>query len=166
MTSHLLYNEASESELVVVGNYRNSNRVVQLRKDAAAALLNLTTEARAAGVAIISISGFRTVAYQESLFRKAVAKYGSEDAAVRWVGRPGHSEHHTGLVVDLGEEESPACDVEPPFEKTRAFRWLQKNAMRFGFELSYPFDNPQGAHYEPWHWRFVGTPEAKQILRR
>jgi D-alanyl-D-alanine carboxypeptidase len=82
------------------------------------------------------------------------------------VGRPGHSEHHTGLAVDLGEEESPDCDVEPPFEKTRAFHWLQRNAMRFGFEMSYPFDNPQGAHYEPWHWRFIGTPQAKQIFKK
>ena len=160
------YYEPVETKLVVVGRYRQTGREVKLRADAATALLDLMTQARAAGVAIIPISGFRTIAYQELLFSKAVAKYGSEDAAVRWVGRPGHSEHHTGLVVDLGEEESPACDVEPPFEKTRAFRWLQKNAMRFGFELSYPRENPRGVHYEPWHWRFIGTPEAKQIFQR
>ena len=166
MTSPLLYNEASESELVTVGNYRKSNRVVQLRKDAAAAFLNLTTQARAAGVAIIPISGFRKIDYQASLFRKAVAKYGSEDVAVRWVARPGHSEHHTGLVVDLGDEGDPTCDVEPPFEETQAFHWLQGNAVRFGFELSFPRNNSRGVNYEPWHWRFVGTPEAKQIFQK
>jgi LAS superfamily LD-carboxypeptidase LdcB len=164
--SHPLYKEPAETELVVVGKYRQTDREVKLRADAAGALLSLMTQARAAGVAIIPISGFRTIAYQESLFQRAVVKYGSEDAAVRWVGRPGHSEHHTGLVVDLGEEESPACDVEPPFEKTRAFGWLQANAVYFGFELSYPRDNPRGVHYEPWHWRFIGTPEAKQIFQR
>jgi len=161
-----LYTEPVETELVVVGRYRQTGREVKLRADAAAALLDLMAQARAAGVAIIPISGFRTIDYQAALFQKAVAKYGSEAAAVRWVGRPGRSEHHTGLVADLGEEESPACDVEPPFEKTRAFHWLQKNATRFGFELSYPSGNPQGAHYEPWHWRFIGTPEAKQILQK
>ncbi len=160
------FSEPNESELVVVGRYRQTGREVKLRSDAARALLDLMAQARNEGVAIMPISGFRTIAYQEALFQKAVAKYGSEDAAVRWVGRPGHSEHHTGLVVDLGEEESPACDVEPPFEKTRAFRWLQKNAAQFGFELSYPRDNPRGVHYEPWHWRFIGTPEAKQIFSR
>ncbi len=164
--SHPLYKEPAETELVVVGMYRQTDREIKLRADAAGALLGLMTQARAVGVAIIPISGFRTVAYQESLFRKAVTKYGSEDAAVRWVGRPGHSEHHTGLVVDLGEEKSPACDVEPQFEKTHAFRWLQTNAAHFGFELSYPPDNPRGVHYEPWHWRFIGTPEAKQIFQR
>jgi len=157
-------NEPAETELVVVGKYRQTGREVRLHTDAATALSNLMARARVAGVAIIPISGFRTVAYQESLFSKAVAKYGSEEAAVRWVGRPGHSEHHTGLAVDLGEEDSPACDVEPPFEDTRVFRWLQTNAADFGFELSYPRNNPRGVHYEPWHWRFIGTPAAKQIF--
>jgi LAS superfamily LD-carboxypeptidase LdcB len=156
--------EAAENELVVVGRYRQTSREVRLRTEAAAALQDLMTQARADGVAIIPISGFRTVAYQESLFQKAVAKYGSEDAAVRWVARPGHSEHHTGLAVDLGDGNEPACDVEPPFEETRASRWLQANAARFGFELSYPRNNPRGVNYEPWHWRFVGTPEAKQVF--
>jgi D-alanyl-D-alanine carboxypeptidase len=153
--------EAAENELVVVGEYRQTGRKVKLRADAAAALTNLMTQARSSSVAIIPISGFRTIVYQESLFRKAVAKYGSEDAAVRWVARPGNSEHHSGLAIDLGDEENPACDVEPPFEETRAFYWLRQNAAQFGFELSFPRNNPRGVNYEPWHWRFIGTPEVK-----
>ena len=164
--SHPLYKEPAETELVVVGKYRQTDREVKLRAEAAEALLGLMTQARAAGVAIIPISGFRTIAYQESLFQRAVVKYGSEDAAVRWVGRAGHSEHHTGLVVDLGDEDDPTCDVEPPFEETPAFHWLQENAARFGFELSFPRNNPRGVNYEPWHWRFVGTPKAKQIFQK
>lgn len=160
------FTEATEEELVVVGEYRQSGRRVKMRADAAAALRYLRDQARASGVAIIPISGFRSIEYQESLFRRAVAKYGSEDAAVRWVARPGHSEHHTGLAIDLGDEGNPACDVEPPFEETRAAHWLQANAARFGFELSYPRNNPRGVNYEPWHWRFVGTPEAKQIFQK
>ncbi|MFZ0828899.1 MAG: M15 family metallopeptidase [Verrucomicrobiia bacterium] len=155
------FSEPKEDEMAIVGEYRQTGREVKLRAVAAAALLNLMAQARNDGVTIIPISGFRTLAYQEILFSKAVAKYGSEDAAVRWVGRPGHSEHHTGLAVDLGEEESPACDVEAPFEDTRAFRWLQTHAAQFGFELSYPRNNPRGVHYEPWHWRFVGSPAAR-----
>jgi LAS superfamily LD-carboxypeptidase LdcB len=157
--------EASENELVVVGEYRQSGRKVKMRADAAAALQNLMTQSCSAGVTIIPISGFRTIIYQEMLFKKAVAKYGSEDAAVRWVARPGNSEHHTGLAIDLGDEESPACDVETPFEKTKAFHWLKENAKQFGFELSFPCNNPRGVNYEPWHWRFIGTPEAKQVFQ-
>ena len=158
--------EAAENELVVVGEYRQTGRKVKLRADAAVALTNLMTQARTSNVTIIPISGFRTIEYQESLFRKAVAKYGSEDAAVRWVARPGNSEHHTGLAIDLGDEENPTCDVESPFEETRAFHWLQQNAAQFSFELSFPRNNPRGVNYEPWHWRFVGTPEAKQIFQK
>jgi zinc D-Ala-D-Ala carboxypeptidase len=158
--------EAGEAELVVVGEYRQSGRRVKMRADAAAAWRQLIDQAAAAGVGIIPISGFRSVEYQEMLFWKAVAKHGSEDAAVRWVARPGCSEHHTGLAIDLGDEAHPACDVEPPFEETPAFHWLEINAARFGFELSYPRDNPRGVHYEPWHWRFIGTPEAGQIFQK
>jgi D-alanyl-D-alanine carboxypeptidase len=158
--------EANENELVVVGEYRQSGRKVKMCADAAAALKNLFLQARADGVAIIPISGFRTVAYQKNLFQKAVAKYGSEEIAACWVARPGNSEHHTGLAIDLGDEENPACDVETPFEETRAFHWLQQNAAQFSFELSFPRDNPRGVNYEPWHWRFVGTPEAKQIFQK
>jgi D-alanyl-D-alanine carboxypeptidase len=158
--------EATEDELAGVGNYRQTGRAVRMRAAAAAAFLNLIKQARAGGVGIIPISGFRTIAYQESLFQRAVIKYGSEDAAVRWVARPGHSEHHTGLVIDLGDEGNPASDVEPLFEETPAFHWLEKNAARFGFELSYPRNNPRGVHYEPWHWRFIGTAEARQIFQK
>ncbi len=165
-TSRIPFVEAMEEELVVVGEYRQSGRKVKMRADAATAFLNLTKQARTDGVAIIPISGFRSREYQEMLFRKAVAKYGSEDAAVRWVARPGHSEHQTGLAIDLGDEGDPAGNVEPPFEATPAFHWLEKNAARFGFELSYPRNNSRGVHYEPWHWRFVGTPDAKQVFEK
>ena len=40
------------------------------------------------------------------------------------------------------------------------------NAAGFGFELSYPRNNLRGVHYEPWHWRFVGTPVAGQIFAK
>ena len=161
-----LFAEVSEGELTAVGNYRQTGRLVKMRADASAAFLSMTEQARADGVEIIPISGFRSSEYQETLFQRAVVKYGSEDAAVRWVARPGCSEHQTGLAIDLGDGANPACDVEPPFEETPAFHWLQKNASRFGFELSYPRNNPRGVHYEPWHWRFAGSPEAQQIFQK
>jgi D-alanyl-D-alanine carboxypeptidase len=98
------------------------------------------------------------------LFQKAVTKHGSEDAAARWVARPGFSEHHTGLALDIGDEEHPACDVELPFEETRAFKWLNENAGHLGFELSFPRGNSKGINYEPWHWRYAGSPEAKEVF--
>jgi D-alanyl-D-alanine carboxypeptidase len=69
---------------------------------------------------------------------------------------PGYSEHHTGYAVDIGDATTPALDLNPNFEKTAAFQWLQANATHFNFELSFPRNNLQGVNYEPWHWRFVG----------
>lgn len=156
--------EAIQSKLVDVGEYRESGRKVQMQKDAARALQNLIAQARRSGISIIPISGFRTLAYQASLFKKAVEKYGSEQAAARWVARPGFSEHHTGFAVDLGDEESPSCDTEPAFERTSAFKWLKAHAGRYEFELSFPAGGKDEINYEPWHWRFTGTDEAKKIF--
>ncbi len=125
----------------------------------------MMTEARRAGIGIIPISGFRSVKYQAKLFGSAVNKHGSAEAASRWVARPGESEHHTGLAVDLGDENDGLHDVEPGFESTKAFEWLVGNAARFGFEMSFPRDNSRGVNYEPWHWRFIGTVEAKQAFQ-
>jgi D-alanyl-D-alanine carboxypeptidase len=162
---HSSYSEALKATLIVVGKYRQTGREVQMRADAGKGLLSLMAQARVSGVGIIPISGFRTTGYQESLFQKAVAKYGSEDAACRWVARPGYSEHHTGLAIDLGDDANPDCDVESSFETTGAFHWLQQHAQQFGFELSFPRNNAWGINYEPWHWRFIGTPEAKFIFQ-
>src|ERR1700749_931647 len=108
MTSPTLYSEVAEDKLAVVGEYRQSGRIVKMHKDAAGALQYLMMEARTAGIAIVPISGFRTIAYQATLFQKAVMKHGSEAAAARWVARPGSSEHHTGLAIDVGDEQNPA----------------------------------------------------------
>ena len=161
---HSTFNEVLEAELAAVGRYRDTDRIVRMRADAATALIGLLAESRASGVPMTPISGFRSVEYQAGLFQKAIIKHGSEEAAGRWVARPGYSEHHTGLAVDLGAEQEPARDCETSFEETRAFAWLNQNAGRFGFELSYPRGNARGINYEPWHWRFVGTPAAKLIF--
>ena len=76
---------------------------------------------------------------------------------------PGYSEHSTGFALDLGDAETPQANLQEDFEATPAFYWLQSNAHRFHFQLSFPRGNRQGVSYEPWHWRFEGSAEA---LRR
>jgi len=63
---------------------------------------------------------------------------------------PGYSEHHSGYALDIGTPGEPPA--EESFESTAAFAWLGEHAGRFGFQLSYPRDNPHGIVYEPWHW--------------
>ncbi len=163
---HFAYAEVAAAELVAVGPYRQTTRVVQLRRDAAAALARLMTAATGAGLDLVPISGFRSVEYQAKLWSKAIEKRGSEGEAARWVAPPGYSEHHTGLAVDLGEGPEPESDVEPSFGQTASYRWLAEHAHRFGFEMSFPAQNPQGVGCEPWHWRFAGTEDTAAIFAR
>lgn len=80
------------------------------------------------------------------------------------VAPPGFSEHATGLVIDFGSRSIPRCNLEPCFADTRTGRWLADNAGRFGFEMSFPDGNSQGVVFEPWHFRFVGTPQARAVF--
>jgi LAS superfamily LD-carboxypeptidase LdcB len=105
------------------------------------------------------------VKYQTGLFNNGVKRRGSQAEAAKWVAPPGHSEHHTGWSLDLGEAGTPATDVDQTFEKTAAYLWLATHASEFSFENSFPKNNPQGVSYEPWHWRFVGSDAARKELR-
>ena len=48
------------------------------------------------------------------------------------------------------------------FDKSPAYSWLNQNAHRFGFTLSYPASNKYYI-FEPWHWRFVGVEFATKL---
>lgn len=152
---HFAFAETS-APLGDAGGYRDTGRVVQLRTEAAAAFVAMQQAARDEGVSLVPISGYRTLAYQDGLFGRAINRYGSPGEAAVWVAPPGYSEHHTGLALDIGDLDRPETDVEVSFEATPAFEWLKNHAGRFGFELSFPEGNPQGVSYEPWHWRFIG----------
>lgn len=153
LLGHFSYPEAPESELAPV----TPNGQIRMRKTAAQQYLAMAQAARSEGVILVPISGFRSVKDQEQLFfgvKSQRNQSAAERAAVS--APPGYSEHHTGYAVDIGDAAVPATNVNPNFEKTKAFQWLQANAARFSFELSFPKDNPQGVSYEPWHWRYVG----------
>ena len=156
---HLAYTEAPESELALV------SRQIRMRKQAALRFQEMAKAARKAGVILVPISGFRSVKEQEQLFFGVGAQRNqtpAERAALS--APPGHSEHHTGYAVDVGDGAVPATNLQANFETTKAYQWLEANAARFGFEMSFPKDNAQGVSYEPWHWRFVGDRESLETF--
>ncbi|BAY60211.1 peptidase M15B and M15C, D,D-carboxypeptidase VanY/endolysin [Calothrix brevissima NIES-22] len=156
---HLAYTEAPESDLTVV-----SGRV-RMRTAAAERFREMVRSARQSGVSLVPISGFRSVKEQEQLFFGVGAQRNqtpAERAALS--APPGHSEHHTGYAVDVGDGSVPATNLQANFDNTRAYKWLEANAARFGFEMSFPKDNAQGVSYEPWHWRFVGDRDSLETF--
>ncbi|AFZ24810.1 D-Ala-D-Ala carboxypeptidase [Cylindrospermum stagnale PCC 7417] len=158
---HLAYPEAVESELAAI----SADGRMRMRKVAAEKFQAMSQAARSAGVILVPISGFRSVKEQEQLFF-AVGAQRNQTPAQRAAlsAPPGHSEHHTGYAADIGDGAVPATNLQANFDNTKAYQWLQTNAARFGFELSFPKDNPQGVSYEPWHWRFVGDRDSLETF--
>ena len=165
---HFPYAEAEQKKLMIISSYAQApyQRYERLHADAALALMKLIYTARDEGVWIIPVSGFRSIAIQEKLFQSQIEKTGSETAAARISAPPGHSEHHTGYAIDLADGSNPNQDITQYFQQTRAFRWLTQHAKEFGFEMSFPLSNSQGVSYEPWHWRFVGSSQARTVFAR
>lgn len=115
-------------------------------------LRRLFAAARKAGHTRLYVaSGYRTAEEQQQLWDAAADK--------SFVQRPDHSEHQTGLAVDLADLKVG----QGKFGLSKAGRWLARNAWRYGFILRYPAGKEQvtGISYEPWHYRYVGTAVAK-----
>jgi zinc D-Ala-D-Ala carboxypeptidase len=162
LLGHHRYADAPVSSLTTVS--KTKGKVVMLQVAAAERFLEMQRAARRDGVDLVAVSGFRDKAYQQGLFDRNLGKMGQAIEVTKVSAPPGYSEHHTGYALDVGDGSQPETHVEPTFEQTRAFEWLQSNAGRFGFEMSFPKDNKQGVSYEPWHWRFIGDPESLKIF--
>ncbi len=104
--------------------------VANLDPDLLRAIQSAAGDAADAGVTLQINSGWRSIADQERLRRDAVAKYGSQEEAARWVAAPTASQHVAGRAVDIG----------PP----SAAGWLARHGAEFG--LCRVYDN------EPWHF--------------
>lgn len=107
-------------------------------------------------------SGFRSFATQKGLKDAYTVQYGAGTANA-FSAEQGYSEHQMGTTVDF---TTPSLNgALSGFDKTTAFAWLNENAYKYGFVLSYPKDNGYYV-YEPWHWRFVGKKLARYLHRQ
>jgi LAS superfamily LD-carboxypeptidase LdcB len=87
------------------------------------------------------VSAYRSPAYQDELRRKS-PNSGTAGLAV-------NSPHFTGRALDLyvGGDPVDTADANRAIQvNTPAYRWLVRNAERFGFRPYF---------YEPWHWEYV-----------
>ncbi|MBD2106237.1 D-alanyl-D-alanine carboxypeptidase family protein [Nodosilinea sp. FACHB-13] len=153
LLNHRAYDEAPTEELVTL----NANAAIRLRAAAASQYEEMAQAASRAGVRLVPLSGFRSQEEQETIFFSLKADRG-QDAQTRAEvsAPPGYSEHHTGYAVDIGDGNRAGTNLNTDFVDTRAYQWMEANAVRYGYELSFPPDNFQGVAFEPWHWRFVG----------
>lgn len=120
-------------------------------------LNDLLDDATEDGIDLRVVSAFRSFDEQMGLKNSYTTTYGS--GANAFSADQGYSEHQLGTTIDLTTAQLGGLTG---FETTDAYAWLQKNAYKYGFILSYPSGN---AYYifEPWHWRFVGEKLAKRL---
>ncbi|MDC7703484.1 M15 family metallopeptidase [Vogesella indigofera] len=140
----------AEATTLVVAERNAAGREFELTPAAANAWQAMRDAAAADGVTLLLVSAFRSIARQHEIVAAKLARGQRLDDILQVSAAPGFSEHHTGRAVDIGTPDSPA--LEEVFELTPAFAWLQTNAGRFGFVLSFPRGNACGYLYEPWHW--------------
>src|SRR5207245_9932416 len=126
----------------------DDGREHMLAPAAAAKWREMSASALSDGVVIKIVSAFRSVDRQAEIIRAKLAEGLSLDAVLCVCGPPGYSEHHSGRAIAVTTDEGVA-PREPEFEKTRALRWLSRDAGRFGFARSCPVDNPCGDGDEP-----------------
>lgn len=129
-------------------------------KDCAGALLAMMEACRAAGHRCVINTAYRDRDYQQMLWDNRYNNYiaqgytptAAAELSAQFVLPPGHSEHHTGLAVDI-------TGTEPMYS------WLEQHAPEYGFILRYPEDKTDwtGVSYEPWHFRYVGQELALEL---
>ncbi len=155
LLGHFPYSEADPTKLVSV--YPG----VRVHLDTAKALNEMLSAAALDGISLSLLSGYRSHQLQKEIFFD-VKSHRNQTAAQRAKvsAPPGYSEHSTGYAIDLGDATRPETHFREEFHTTRAFKWLQRNAPRYHFTLSFPEGNHQGVSYEPWHWRFEGSADA------
>jgi len=110
------------------------------------------------GIKIWVVSGYRSFKEQTVLKNAYTSTYGS--GANAFSADQGFSEHQLGTAVDF-TTEGLGGGLEG-FDATKAYVWMQANASKYGFTLSYPKGNAFYV-YEPWHWRFVGEDLARDL---
>jgi D-alanyl-D-alanine carboxypeptidase len=137
----------------------NKDKPIQIHDRIWLFLKNMLDAAAADGVTIQVASGYRSFATQSQLKASYKVTYGS--GANAFSADQGYSEHQLGTTLDV-TTPSIGGGLVINFEKTKEFEWLQNNAYKYGFILSYPKNNSYYI-YEPWHWRFVGLDLALKL---
>lgn len=175
--THVKKTDTTKKELMLVNKYYQltknytPNSIVaistqysyegnEISKDVYSAYRSMWNAAKEEGYTLIVTSSYRDYESQDTVWNDLANSYGDEKADAR-AARAGHSEHQTGLALDIVTYNSYNND----FDQTEEFKWLQKNAHKYGFILRFPKgkEDITGYSYESWHYRYVGIDVATKI---
>lgn len=133
--------------------------VYQIHGQVSPYLEQLLSAAKMNGLDLRIASAYRSFETQANVKAVNAVKFGTTKANT-FSADQGYSEHQLGTTVDFGAVKSGL--VFARFANQPEYVWLQENAYKYGFILSYPQNNAYYI-YEPWHWRFVGVALATRL---
>ena len=135
----------------------------QLRHEANEAYTKFYQAAKAKGIAIYTISGYREPETQQLYWDNSVKVFG-EEHAIQYNAYPRRSEHELGLCVDISYTTEGDRLSEKVADSVLG-KFIESDAYKYGFILRYPQDKVRitGYSYEPWHIRYVGVDLATKL---
>lgn len=159
VNKHYTLPAAYAPELEALGKGYGSG---SLRPEAAQAFRAMADGARADGISLRSVSAYRSYQAQKSTYNRYLRQY-RQAVVDTFSARPGHSEHQTGLALDIN-----VASTRAHFENTPAFAWLKEHCAEYGFILRYDQgkEDITGYRFEPWHYRYVGVETAKAVMEQ
>lgn len=129
-------------------------------------LRNLVNQATSDGVDLSIRSGYRSYQDQLSTYNYWLRYNGNNaDYADRVSARAGHSQHQLGTAIDFSTSEIQD-GIGGQFAPTKAAKWLEENAYKYGFVISFPrgYESVTGYNYESWHYRYIGKANAQEMI--
>ncbi len=143
---------------------------VQVESTAYEAYLQLKDALEKEGIHTELDSAYRSIEAQQKIVDDFTEKYG-EDYVKEYVAVPGYSEHHSGLALDLYliVDDKTVYENEDLVLYPEIWAKIHEKLPEYGFILRFPEgkEDITGYSYEPWHIRYIGSPEtAKEITEK
>lgn len=116
---------------------------------------------------IVPVSGYRSVEEQKQIYADSLQEHGRAFTQ-NYVALPNHSEHQTGLAIDVGLQKEELDFIRPDFPYQGICHEFRKKAPYYGFVERYQQGKEAvtGIAHEPWHFRYVGYPHAVLMIQR
>ncbi len=152
--SHALPSDYVPDDLVSIPSYPN----LLIKEEAATPFENLLAAAKLDNITLIPYSTYRSYAKQKSIYNRYLNQ-DPKEVVDTYSARPGHSEHQTGLALDI--RSTTLSDRLTDSD----YAWVLDNSYKYGFIVRYPKDNSTitGYQEEPWHLRYIGVEHATKV---
>ena len=161
--------EGWEDAVDLVHITNSLGKEISVERSTYAAYLKLHDQLAREGIDVDISSAWRSEAEQQEFADSAAKEYGEKDGK-KHAALPGHSEHQTGLALDLYIK----IDGKDIYRKKELMKYpeiweeIHDQLAQFGFILRYPEGSEEvtGYAYEPWHIRYVEEKAAREITEQ